>query len=114
MLHVNLYTFFPNHKLSLPAHGPLNNCIHADSLQIAFASTKRFEFNYSSEVYLENEVPKDCLYVCICLVHMYICIYNKVYDQAGVEVFVIKAQERKLKLGIRNRTPVSDVEGNLN
>lgn len=45
---------------------------------------------------------------------MYICIYNKVYDQAGVEVFVIKAQERKLKLGIRNRTPVSDVEGNLN
>lgn len=112
MLHVNLYTFFPNHKLSLPAHGPLNNCIHADSLLIAFASTERFEFNYSSEVYLENEVPKDCLY--ICLVHMYIYIYDKGYDQAGIEVFVIKAQERKLKLGIRNRTLVSDVEGNLN
>lgn len=45
---------------------------------------------------------------------MYIYIYDKGYDQAGIEVFVIKAQERKLKLGIRNRTLVSDVEGNLN
>lgn len=97
MFHVNLYTLFPNHKLSLPANGPLINCIHADSLLIAFASTKRFKFNYSSAVCLENEVPKDCLhiYVCICLVHMYIYIYDKEYDQAGVEVFVIKAQERR-------------------
>ena len=114
MLYVNLYTFFPNHKLSLPANGPLIYGIHADSLLIAFASTKRFKLNYSSEVYLENKGSKDCLYICMCLVHMYIYIYDKEYDQAGVEAFVIKAQERKLKLGIRNRTPMPDVEDNLN
>lgn len=54
------------------------------------------------------------VYICMCLVHMYIYIYDKEYDQAGVEAFAIKAQEGKLKLGIRNRTPMSDVEENLN
>lgn len=52
MVYVNTYTFFPNHKLSLPANGAIN-CIHADSLLIACTSTN---FNYSSEAHLKNEI----------------------------------------------------------